>query len=105
MRVMFTLTLSLFARLRSNWPSTHSDMWGFTKVNRASQQCWGVTAGKARHNSSNVRGVTAGKMGRNASIYNGPGAYNTDISASYFGFRGRHSGFSIFILDLIKLSR
>ena len=28
---------------------------------RASKQCWGVTAGKPRHNSSNVRGVTAGK--------------------------------------------
>ena len=25
---------------------------------------WGVTAGKASHNASNVRGVTAGKMGR-----------------------------------------
>ena len=34
---------------------------------RASEQCWGVTAGKARHNSSNVRGVTAGKVGRNSS--------------------------------------
>ena len=28
---------------------------------RASKQCWGVTAGNAMHNSSNVRGVTAGK--------------------------------------------
>ena len=28
---------------------------------RASKQCWGVTAGKPRHNSSNVRGVTSGK--------------------------------------------
>ena len=28
---------------------------------RASKQCWGVTAGKPRHNSSNVRGDTAGK--------------------------------------------
>ena len=37
---------------------------------RASQQCWGVTAGNARHNSSNVRGVKAGKMGRNSSGYN-----------------------------------
>ena len=37
---------------------------------RASQQCWGVTAGKARHNSSNVRGVTAGKMGHNSSRAN-----------------------------------
>ena len=36
----------------------------------ASQQCWSVTAGKVRHNSSNVRGVTAGKVGRNSSIYN-----------------------------------
>ena len=35
---------------------------------RASKQCWGVTAGKAMHNSSSVRGVTAGKMGRNSSI-------------------------------------
>ena len=34
----------------------------------ASQQCWGVTAGKVSHNSSNVRGVTAGKVGRNSSI-------------------------------------
>ena len=33
---------------------------------RASKQCWGVTAGKARHNSSNVRGVTGGKMGHNS---------------------------------------
>ena len=37
---------------------------------RASQQCWGVTAGKARHNSSNVRGVTAGKVGHNSSKCN-----------------------------------
>ena len=37
---------------------------------RASQQCWGVTAGKARHSSTNVRGVTAGKMGRNSSNNN-----------------------------------
>ena len=37
---------------------------------RVSQQCWGVTAGKARHNSSNVRGVTAGKVGCNSSYYN-----------------------------------
>ena len=28
----------------------------------ASQQCWGVTAGQARHNSSNVGGVTAGQV-------------------------------------------
>ena len=34
---------------------------------RSSQQCWGVTAGKASHNSCNVRGVTAGKVGRNSS--------------------------------------
>ena len=34
---------------------------------RASQQCCGVTAGNARHNSSNVRGVTAGKVRRNSS--------------------------------------
>ena len=27
----------------------------------------GITAGKARHNSSNVRGVTAGKVGHNYS--------------------------------------
>ena len=37
---------------------------------RASQQCWGVTAGKARHHSSNVRGVTAGEVGRNSSVIN-----------------------------------
>ena len=37
---------------------------------RASQQCWGVTAGKPRHNSINVRGVTAGKVRRNSSINN-----------------------------------
>ena len=37
---------------------------------RASQQCWGVTAGNASHNASNARGVTAGKMGRNSSEYN-----------------------------------
>ena len=37
---------------------------------RASRQCWGVTAGNARHNSSNVRGVTAGKVGRNSSMRN-----------------------------------
>ena len=37
---------------------------------RASQQCWGVTAGKASHNSSNVRGVTAGKVGHNSSKCN-----------------------------------
>ena len=36
----------------------------------ASQQCWGVTAGQARHNASNVGGVTAGQMGHNSSIYN-----------------------------------
>ena len=29
---------------------------------RASQQRWGVTAGKARHTSSNVRCVSAGKV-------------------------------------------
>ena len=34
----------------------------------ASQQCWGVTAGKARHNSSNVRGVTAGKVRHNSIV-------------------------------------
>ena len=34
---------------------------------RASKQCWGVTAGNPRHNSSNVRDVTAGNMGRNSS--------------------------------------
>ena len=33
----------------------------------ASQQCWGVTAGKAGHNTCNVRGVTAGKVGCNSS--------------------------------------
>ena len=37
---------------------------------RASQQCGGVTAGKARHNSSNVRGVTADKVVRNSSVHN-----------------------------------
>ena len=37
---------------------------------QASQQCWGVTAGKASHNSSNVRGVTASKLGRNSSTDN-----------------------------------
>ena len=31
---------------------------------------WGVTAGKARHNTSNARAVTVGKMGRNSSINN-----------------------------------
>ena len=36
----------------------------------ASQQCWGVTAGKARHNSSIVRGVTAGKVRHNSSNNN-----------------------------------
>ena len=36
---------------------------------RESLQCWGVSEGKARHNSSNVRGVTAGKVGRNCSIF------------------------------------
>ena len=40
-----------------------------------SQQCWGVTAGKAKHSSSIVRGVTAGKMGRNSSNSN-PGKPN-----------------------------
>ena len=34
---------------------------------RASQQCWDVIAGNARHNSSNVWGVTAGKVGHNSS--------------------------------------
>ena len=35
----------------------------------ASQQCWGVTAGKARHNSitGNVRGVTVAKVRHNFS--------------------------------------
>ena len=37
---------------------------------RASQQCWGVTARKARHNSSNVRGVTAGQVRHNYSRVN-----------------------------------
>ena len=31
---------------------------------------WGVTAGKASHNTSNVRAVTAVKMGRNSSTHN-----------------------------------
>ena len=35
---------------------------------RASPQCWGVTAGKARYNSSSGRGVTAGKVGHNSSL-------------------------------------
>ena len=39
-------------------------------VQRASKQCWGVTAGNERHNFSHVRGVTAGKMGHNSSDYN-----------------------------------
>ena len=30
----------------------------------------GVTAGQARHNSSNVGGVTAGHVGHNSSVYN-----------------------------------
>ena len=30
----------------------------------------GVTAGQARHNSSNVGGVTAGQVGHNSSIFN-----------------------------------
>ena len=37
-------------------------MWSHAIGRWASQQCWGVTAGKATQNSSNVRGVTAGKM-------------------------------------------
>ena len=37
---------------------------------RASQQCGGITAGKARHNSSNVRGATAGKVRHNSSNNN-----------------------------------
>ena len=39
-------------------------------VGEASQQCWGVTAGKASHKAINARGVTAGKMGRNSSNNN-----------------------------------
>ena len=35
-----------------------------------SEQCWGVTARKARHNSSNVRGVTAGKVRHKSSPNN-----------------------------------
>ena len=35
-----------------------------------SQQCWGFTAGKAIHNTSNVRGVTANKDGHNSSANN-----------------------------------
>ena len=32
---------------------------------------WGLTAGNAKHNSSNVRGVTANKLGHNSSSSNG----------------------------------
>ena len=46
----------------------------------ASQQCWGVTAGKARHKSSNVTGVTAGKVRHNSSECNG-GAGEKDDTA------------------------
>ena len=35
-----------------------------------SQQCWGVTAGQAPHNSSNVGVVTAGQVGHNSSYTN-----------------------------------
>ena len=31
---------------------------------------WGVTAGKAIHNTSNARAVTAGKVRRNSSTFN-----------------------------------
>ena len=34
----------------------------------APQHCWGVTAGQARDNSSNVEGVTAGHVGHNSSF-------------------------------------
>ena len=37
---------------------------------QAPKQCRGVTAGKPRHNSSNVRGVTAGKVRHNSSSPN-----------------------------------
>ena len=32
--------------------------------------CWGVTAGRPRHNPSNVGGVTAGQVEQNSSIIN-----------------------------------
>ena len=35
---------------------------------------WGVTAGKASHNTSNASAVTAGKMGRNSSSSNPVGS-------------------------------
>ena len=37
---------------------------------QASPQCRGVTAGKTRRNTRNVRGVTEGKMGHNSSVLN-----------------------------------
>ena len=48
-------------------PKSQRRVWSLAIGRRASQQCWGVTAGKARHNSSNVRGVTTGKVGRSSS--------------------------------------
>ena len=38
------------------------------RVHKASKQCWGVTAGQAPHNSSNVGVVTTGQVGHNASV-------------------------------------
>ena len=59
-------------------------VWSFAIGWRASKQCWGVTAGKPRHNSSNVRDVTAGKIGCNSSNninsnYNKNQHFRTDI--------------------------
>ena len=56
-------------------PGTHAGgphkrrVWSLAIGRRASQQFWGVTAGKGSHNASNARGITAGKMGRNSSVY------------------------------------
>ena len=39
----------------------------------------GVTAGQARHNSSNVGGVTAGHVGHNSSTFNGISTYKMEF--------------------------
>ena len=45
--------------------------WSVAIGRRGVKIMWGVTAGKASHNTSNARAVTAGKMGRNSSNNNG----------------------------------
>ena len=53
----------------------------------------GVTAGQARHNSSNVGGVTAGQVGHNSSLHN----YHVLLMCGIFTKRISVSASAIFV--------